>query len=636
MALTLSNINIINYKSILNTSIDVKKIDGSYTTILVGLNEMGKSNFLNAIELIDYPVKDVNFNSLKNTSNEKGKYIEAYFEYTFSSENEWRDILSSKIKAPKSFLDKLFIKNICKNVYLEKGKTRFETNFSVNYNEIEQEFIEGYSYEKISSQVETGDTYVYEIIANTSIPETSVGAQSVETKQYIPLTEDALNGILDKIFATQFADCKQKFSKWEYKSEYLITKTIDLNTFKADAKTCYPLKNVFALIGCKTQKQIEEQINDVASNKNAIQRLEKKLKNAMTDYVQKVWDECSLEFDVKIQDNMQLDVFVQDKADPDNYFGMVDRSDGAKHFLSLILSISVANETDILKNNIIVIDEPEVHMHPSGIRYIREELLKIGRNNYVFIATHSQFMIDNKNKERHYIVTKPHNNTEVHQWDETKDLSDDEILRAAFGINVLNDFLSPYKLLVEGYSDCQILKKALNILKQHNCIGITNGMGSKIVSTAGMLKFYNVPVLTILDADNEGCGYKSKIIELGEPYSDDNVKTIKDMVDSIISKGTIEDTLKPEYVSKHCKDATKEITGFSSWNFSYTGTKPILDELKIYIQQINAEYDVKVIMELTKTKIGENFSPTKASLTNDTPKLKDLCQKILEKLGLGA
>ena len=74
-----------------------------------------------------------------------------------------------------------------------------------------------------------------------------------------------------------------------------------------------------------------------------------------------------------------------------------------------------------------------------------EELLKIGRNNYVFIATHSQFMIDNKNKERHYIVTKPHNNTEVHQWNETKDLSDDEILRAAFGINVLNDFLSPIK-----------------------------------------------------------------------------------------------------------------------------------------------------------------------------------------------
>ncbi len=36
----------------------------------------------------------------------------------------------------------------------------------------------------------------------------------------------------------------------------------------------------------------------------------------------------------------------------DNYFGMVDRSDGAKHFLSLILSISVANETDKLHSNI--------------------------------------------------------------------------------------------------------------------------------------------------------------------------------------------------------------------------------------------------------------------------------------------
>lgn len=636
MALTLSNINIINYKSILDTSIDVKKVDGSYTTILVGLNEMGKSNFLNAIELIDYPAKDISFKSLSNSSNEKGKYVEAYFDFVFSSEEEWKDILMKKIDASPEFIENIKLNSIYKNVYLSKDKTRFETQYNVNYDTIDEDILREYSYKKLSPQTDNEDTFEYKIIPNKSESSTSVETATNETVQFTPLMEKAFKEILDKIFAPQFTDCKLKFSKWEYKPEYLITKTIDLNTFKNDAKICYPLKNVFALIGCKTQKQIEEKINDVTGNKNAIQRLEKKLKNAMTDYVQKVWDECSLEFDVKIQDNMQLDVFVQDKADPDNYFGMVDRSDGAKHFLSLILSISVANETDILKNNIIVIDEPEVHMHPSGIRYIREELLKIGQNNYVFVATHSQFMIDNKNKERHYIVTKPKNNTEVHQWDETRDLSDDEILRAAFGINVLKDFLSPYKILLEGYSDCQIIKKALNMLKPQNCVGITNGMGSKIVSTASMLKFYNVPVLTIVDADNEGEGYKSKIIELGVPYSDDNVKTIKDLVDAIISKGTIEDTLKPEYVSKNFKEATKELTGFNTWEFTYAGTKPILEELREYIQKTNSEYDVQAITELAKTKIGEGFSPNKTSLTNDMPKLKELCQKIIEKLGLGA
>ena len=66
----------------------------------------------------------------------------------------------------------------------------------------------------------------------------------------------------------------------EYKPEYLITKSIDLNTFKTNAENCYPLKNIFALIGCKTQEEIAEQINDIAGNKTAIRRLENKLKTA--------------------------------------------------------------------------------------------------------------------------------------------------------------------------------------------------------------------------------------------------------------------------------------------------------------------------------------------------------------------
>jgi predicted ATP-dependent endonuclease of OLD family len=40
-------------------------------------------------------------------------------------------------------------------------------------------------------------------------------------------------------------------------------------------------------------------------------------------------------------------------------------------------------------NKVILLDEPETHLHPSGQKYLRNELLKISENNLVIYATHS-------------------------------------------------------------------------------------------------------------------------------------------------------------------------------------------------------------------------------------------------------
>ena len=626
MSLQLSNIRVLNYKSIEDTHIEVKKIDESYTTVLVGLNETGKSNFLNAIGLINPPKTPVNYEDLKNTSLEDRKYVDTYFDFIYSDESEWKSIISDNIDIPNDLLSNLAFDKISLNVYLEKGKTSFITSYSTNFNILNEEILSNYSYIKLdSTSSEPEDNFKYEICLTSKIP-----SSTSQTIEYKTLSKNELDTILEDVFNEEYDKCNLNFSKWEAKPEYLITNTIDLNDFATDSTISYPLKNIFSLAGYKTQESISNKIAEINGNKTAIRRLETKLKNTLTDYVQKVWKESSVEFDITIQDTMQLDIFVIDKADPDNSFGMKDRSEGAKHILSLILSISVANETNMLKNNVIVIDEPEVHMHPSGIRYIREELLKIGQNNYVFIATHSQFMIDIKNKERHYIVTKPNNNTKIVQWDNTKDLADDEVLRIAFGLNVLNDLLAPYKVLVEGYSDCVIIKQALNALKKNNCINITNGLGSKIVSTASMLNYYNVPVFTIVDADNDGIDYKKRILNLGSPYSDDNVKTIKELDDNIISKGTIEDTLKSEYVIRQYKKALNEMIKVTGWDFEYANEKPILEELKIYIRRKYQDIDVEKLTENAKKIIAEDFKPNPTNLSSNHPKLKVICNKILE------
>ena len=91
-----------------------------------------------------------------------------------------------------------------------------------------------------------------------------------------------------------------------------------------------------------------------------------------------------------------------------------------------------------------------------------------------------------------------------------------------------------------------------------------------------MLKYYNVPVFTIVDADKDGADYKCDIIKLGEPYTEDNVKTIKELSDDIISKGTIEDTLKVDFVVKHFQKEFKNLTDITEWDFEYSEEKPIL------------------------------------------------------------
>lgn len=630
----LNKIRIVNYKSIKDVSVDVKKVDDSYTTIFVGLNETGKSNFLNAIGFINSENQNISFDDYKNRSYENFNRIEKYFTFSFDKE-EWKDFIKNKIQASKEIIDAIILDSIYQYTFLEKGAQKFETEYHVQYKNIEDSLLSKLSFKKVIN-TDKDQKYEYTIKYTSEVSDTVQikNGQTENTTNIVVtnydfelLTKEKFQYILDDIFKDFFSECNLTFSKWEYKPEYLITQTIDLNNFKIKPESCYPLKNIFALAGYKNQKEIEEKINSISNKKIEILRLQTQLTKVLTNYVKQVWEECSLNFDIIIQDTMKLDVFIKDSGNDENYFFMVDRSDGAKHFLSLILSISVANKTDILKNNIISIDEPEVHMHPSGIRYIKDELLKIGWNNYVFVATHSQFIIDNKHKERHYIVTKKKNDTEIKQWDKTKEMADDEVLNQAFGINVLKDLLSPYKILVEGASDCKIIKKALNVLLPNNSINLTNGYGSNIVQVASCLKYYNVDILTILDSDEQGICYKEKVLKIGAPYNSTNVKDISMFVDDFVSNGTIEDTMDPNYIVNCFKENIKTII----WdNFNYDKEKPIINQIKVYIQKDQNIENLDEVIKDIKEKIAENFNVKEKDLKGKNPKLETLCNKILE------
>lgn len=466
----LSRIRIQNYKSIMDVTLDVKRFDDSSTVIFVGKNETGKTNLLQAIGFLAESDKEYNFQALKNAQNDSLDAINFYYTFTFESEEEWRSIVEAKVIAAKEFFEKVAIKGIEKNIYLtsDSKKLKSKNKFII---ECPDNFLQKFCYKNIAN-----NDQLFEITHEKD------AAKSDDAKDYKKLThgefDKILNIVLDEVISEQDTI---DVSRWKYSKENLITDTIDLNLFKEDSGICYPLKNLFNLAGFGTQEEIKNKIEALSISPKNINKLEKVLENAAKEHLNNVWPECKVMFKIKIQDDLKLDVYVVDEGDEENTFYLTDRSEGFKQFISLIMGMSAANSANNLKNRVLIIDEPENHMHPSGIKYMRDELLRIGKNNYVFLSTHSEYIIDTKNKERHYIVTKQNNNTNIRRWENSDDYPDDEILRQAFGLDILSEALKQYQTPASGeISNAHMYNKALKILYPYERSETKENMQSKI------------------------------------------------------------------------------------------------------------------------------------------------------------
>ncbi len=612
----LNEIYIKNYKSIQELTIPVKKYGNSFTSIFVGLNEAGKSNLLEAISFLSDTVNTKTYLYKEIcTRDSKEKYVDLYYKYKFDNEDEWKQELKKNVNLSKKFEDVFKLETYEKNVYLSENETSFKSIFLINWQEFN---MENFSFCKNAPEQ---NNKLYTIEHNSDISEN-------EKANYTVLDEEKLSEILEETISLFTLLQKQKLTVWKPEEKYLITKSINLKNFAEDNSLSIPLTNLFTLCGYDTKEKIKEKILSLTPPDT--RALSYELSKNATQYINEVWKEHGISIDVDIENSTKiLNVHIMDKDSEAKFFGMTERSQGFKHFISLILHLSISNKKEKCKNQIILIDEPENHLHPSGIKYMRDELIKIGKNNYVFIATHSPFMVDNKNMDRHFLVKKLKGTTSLKHIDQYTLLSDDEVLRMGFGINILKDLLTPYKILVEGMTDLNIIRKGFSILNPSLCIGITNGQGGNIVQVASILKYPEVETLVLLDDDADGQEYKKKIISLGTPYGIQNVKTIRDLYGSVISNGTIEDTLDDKYVVSVANKIIKRLNNSLEFVNLKNG-KAILENLKIYLNKNGLkDHSDNTIKEIKET-IGREFNPT--NLTKH-PILKELLENIIKYFG---
>lgn len=612
----IKKIKIENFKSIEKMEFEINKIGESYTSILVGINESGKSNILQAFSFLNTPKTKYNFSDLCNQKNEAANYIDLFFYLEFEHQNTYVSEINEEIEYAKPF--KFFISDIIKNVYLSKDTSLFKEDYNYTITLPKEKLF----YHEITTTITVNG-------ANKQKNLVKLYDKNDELNTFNELTSDNFIELFNSKILEIIKKYEPAVSFWTPSEEFLISE-VDLNKFKENINSNKPLKNIFHLAGINTSEKIIQRI-DKLKNGQQRSRLISQLEDSLNTYLDEKWKH-SIDTVIDITESGMFTLSLKDKGDENKHdrFSINERSEGAKHFLSLILSLSLESNNRTRTNQLILIDEPEQHLHPSGIRDLSRELLNIGKRNYVFVATHSPFLIDKSNKNRHYIIKKNKKAiTEKKDIQEHQSIIDDEVLREAFGVEVYRDLLNPHSLIVEGASDKIIIQKIFQILGKTN-IGITNGHGSNIDTLAAKLNYDNISVLVVVDDDREGKKYKKNILSLGGIYTINNVFTIRDLVGDVIEGATIEDLLDINYIKQEFKTFYNKLFEEEIAEFEVEQNRPIIDQLIIVLKQ-NQKFS-NWDLDLFKKELSDNFKPNKTSLNNKNPLLKAFAERLLQKM----
>ena len=139
-------------------------------------------------------------------------------------------------------------------------------------------------------------------------------------------------------------------------------------------------------------------ISEILKNKN----------EKVGDIQKKVFDEINeifetLGIEVKIedisQDGRNIPIFTNSSGDE---FDINELSSGEKQLFLRTLAIKMLNPG----NSIILIDEPELSLHPKWQQRIVDVYRKIGKNNQIIIATHSPHILGSVRKENIMLLDK--------------------------------------------------------------------------------------------------------------------------------------------------------------------------------------------------------------------------------------
>ncbi len=353
----LTEIAVSNYRSIENLSVECLDQEGSSTFGLIGLNEAGKSSILKAIAMMGGGVA---VNPKDFFQKQQPIEVEFFYELDDAEIAKLHEFLGAQEYASFDADD------------LDSREVSLASSYKLP--ELKRELI-------LSTRSRSADEGIAFLL---------------------PATVPRL--FHEPIF-------------WTAEDRYLISRPIELTTFATNPEAVsVPLRNCFLLAGID---DIKGRVAALQDDSTEIEHLQSELGQKVTEHIKTVWPNHPIEITFLITNN-QINFHVKDIGAKGRAKTADQRSDGFKQFVSFLLTVSAQNKNEELSNSILLLDEPETHLHPLAQEYLLGELIKITSNkrqNLAFFATHSNYLIDKRVLSRNFRVTKKEDKTILNRLD---------------------------------------------------------------------------------------------------------------------------------------------------------------------------------------------------------------------------
>jgi hypothetical protein len=386
-------------------------------------------------------------------------------------------------------------------------------------------------------------------------------------------TAQDVNDLFDGVVKVHIDKHLPKCVYWRYSDDQLLPAKTSLSQFVSSPKSCPSLLHLFALAG---HRDPSKSINDLQQKPNGLRNLLQRVATVATEHFCEVWKDYA---DVSFSITMNGDSIETTIKDTHNYFDLSRRSDGFRRFVAFLLMISTQVKTKSLSKFLLLCDEPDVGLHPSAVRHLRDELLRIGSANYVVYSTHSIFMIDNKTPGRHIIVTKDEERTALAEVT-SSNIIDEEVVFNALGFS-LREILPGTGLIFEGWRDKHLFNVAV-LASGHAIdfrdVGRCHARGVKDVEhLSSILDLAARSFLVISDSDQIA-------VEHQRTYKGPGRWLRYDELARSVTAVTAEDFLAPDRIIDVVKTWSSTKTGLASVPIAdLRGSKPRMQVVKAWL-----------------------------------------------------
>jgi len=230
----------------------------------------------------------------------------------------------------------------------------------------------------------------------------------------------------------------------------------------------------------------------------------------------------------------QIQIRIKDPSVKNTYIRPSARSSGFQTFF--ILTMMINARTYARKNNsyIFLFDEPGIYLHPHAQLDLQRSFESISQKTQIIYTTHSLFLVNKNHPSRNRVISKTPQGTKVDQKPFQKNWKS---VRTSLGILFSNNFLIADKtLLVEGPSDVIYILSAIKLLKSQgkseidlNDFSIVDaGSSENYLAIAKVMLAEGGNVVALVDGDRAGTLCLEKIKKACEKeLNDDKLTTIQ-------------------------------------------------------------------------------------------------------------